>query len=76
MEIDRNYPNLGHDIDNFKARAKIAMKFQVNSRNFKARKKIDLVKRYLFRLLGLYLIGGPSNETMSTPKKWYLGDNK
>lgn len=53
--VDENYPNPGHDVDNFNAGAKVAMEFQVNSRNFKASKKIDVVKAYLFYFLGIYL---------------------
>lgn len=74
--VDRNYPNLGHDFDNFKVGAKVAVGFQVNSKNFKASKKIDVVKAYSFRLLGVYLVDDLSNETMLTPEKWCPGDNE
>ena len=76
MEVDKDYSNLGHNVDNFKIGAKVAMEFQINSRNFKASKKIDAIKAHLFRLLGVYLVDNPSNETMSTPKKRHPGNNK
>ena len=74
--MEENYLNPGHDIDDFKAGERVAVEFQVNSRNFKASKKTDTVKSYLFRLLGVYLVHDPSSKTMSTPEKHYLGDNK
>ena len=66
--VDGNYPNPGYDIDNFKTRAKVVVKFQVNSRNFKASKKIDIVKIYLFPFLVVYLVDDPNNKTISTSK--------
>ena len=64
MEVDGDYPNPGDDIHIFKARAKMAMEFQVNSRNFKASKKIDVMKVYLFYLLRVYLVDDLSNEAI------------
>lgn len=43
-EIEENYQNPRHNIDNFKARAKLAIEFQINFRNFKTNKKINTVK--------------------------------
>lgn len=76
VRVNGDYPNPGHDINNFKAGAKVAIEFQVNSRNFKANKKIDVMKAYLFYLLGVYLVDDLNSKTMSTPEKWDLKDNE
>lgn len=34
-KVDKDYPNLGYNINNFKARIEVVVEFQVNSRNFK-----------------------------------------
>ena len=54
----------------------MAEEFQINSKNFKASKRIDTVKTNLFRLLEVYMVDNPSNETISISKKRHLGDNK
>lgn len=74
--MDRDYLNLNYGVDNFKTGAKVVVEFQVNSRNFKASKKIEPIKIYLFCFLGIYLIDNPSNKTMLTPKKRCPKDNK
>ncbi len=66
----------GHNVDDFKARATMAVKFQILLYNFKASKKVDVVKAYLFRLLGVYLIDDPIHSTMSTPNKHQCGADK
>lgn len=67
--VEGDYPNPGHDVDDFKAGARVAVEFQLYSRNFKATKNIDAVKAYSFRLLGVYLIDDPSSENVSAPEK-------
>ena len=76
MGVDGDFPNPGYDVDNFKAGAKVVAEFQVNFGNFKVGKKIITVKVYLFCLLGVYLVDNLSKETISTLKKWHLGNNK
>lgn len=46
VDVNSDYPNLGHDVDNFKLGATMAIKFQILSQNFKASKKVDIVKTY------------------------------
>ena len=48
VDISSNFPDSRHNIDNFKTRATIAIESQVLLQNFKAFKKIDVVKTYLF----------------------------
>ena len=55
-DVNSDYPNPGHNVDNFKSGATVAVEFQILSRNFKASKKVDAVKAYSFRLLGVYLV--------------------
>lgn len=74
--VKRDYLRPGHDVDNFKAIARVAIEFQINSQNFKATKKINTVKAYLFRLLGVYLVDELSKEAVLTLKKRRRGDNK
>lgn len=74
--MDKDYPNPGYDIDNIKAIAKVTVEFQVNSRNFKVSKKIDIVKTYLFHFLGLLSIDNSVKEVMSILKKQRLRDNE
>lgn len=74
--VDGNYPNPGYNVDNFKAIIKVVVEFQINSRNFKASKKIDVVKAYLFRLVEIYLVNNLSNKIISTSKKRCPKDNE
>lgn len=65
MSADVNgvYPDPKHNVDNFKARARVAVEFQLLSRNFKASRKIDAVKDYSFRLwVGDRSESGPSDR--------------
>ena len=75
-KVKGDYPDPGHDVDDFKAGARVAVEFQIVSRNFKASKRIDAVKAYSFRLLGVYLIDEPTNSTISTPEKRRRGDDE
>lgn len=75
-DMDADYPNPGHDVDDFKNGSKVAVEFQIMSRNFKASKKVDAVKAFFFRLLGVYLIDNPIQTTVSTPEKRRRGENE
>lgn len=55
-DMDADYLDPGHDIDNFKNGLKVGIEFQMVSWNFKAFKKVDVVKAVSFRLLGVYPI--------------------
>lgn len=59
--VDDDYPDPGYDVDDLKTGATVAVEFQIHSRNFKASKKIDGVKTYSFRLLGVYPTTWPIN---------------
>ncbi len=67
--VDADYLNPGHDVDDFKNGLRVAIGFQIVSRNFKASKKVDVVKAFSFRLLGVYLINDSVQITVSTPEK-------
>ncbi len=67
--VSSDFPDPGYDVDDFKAGATMAVEFQILSCNFKASKKVDAVKTYSFRLLGVYLVDDPIHSTMSTPNK-------
>lgn len=58
-DINTDFPNLGHKFNNFNFGATIAMEFQILSCNFKASKKVDIVKAYSFWLLGIYFLDDP-----------------
>ena len=75
-DVDTNYPDPEHDVDDFKSGARVAMEFQILSRNFKASKKVNVVKTYSFQLLGLYLVDDSVHSTMSTPDKRQRGDDE
>lgn len=75
-DVDSDYPDPGHDVDDFKSGATVAVEFQILSRNFKASKKVDAVKAYSFRLLGVYLVDDPMHSTMSTPEKRRRGEDE
>ncbi len=74
--VSSDFPDPGHDVDDFKAGATVAVEFQILSRNFKASKKVDAVKAYSFRLLGVYLVDDPMHSTMSTPNKCQCGEDE
>ena len=46
--VSSDFPNPGYNVDDFKARTIVAVEFQILLRNFKASKKVDIVKAYLF----------------------------
>ena len=68
-DISSDFLDPGHDVDDFKLGATMAIEFQIFSRNFKVSKKVDAVNAYLFRLLGVYLVDDPIHLTMSIPNK-------
>lgn len=74
--IDANYPNSSHDVNNFKNGSKVIVEFQIVSQNFKASKKIDAVKVFSFQLLGVYLIDNPIQTIVSIPKKRWWGEDE
>ncbi len=49
--MSSDFPNPGHNIDNFKVEAIIAIKFQILLLNFKTSKKIDTMRTYLFCIM-------------------------
>lgn len=63
-EVSSNFFDLGYDVDDFKAEATIAIEVQILLRNFKNFKKIDVMKPYLFWLLGVYLVNDPIYSIM------------
>lgn len=75
MGVEKKYSNLDYNVKNFKAEVKVTVEFQVNFGYFKASKKIDIVKTYLFCLLKVYLVDNVNNE-MSTSEKYCLKNNK
>lgn len=75
-DVNGDSPDSGHDVDDFKAGAKVAVEFQLIFQNFKASKKIDAVKAYSFRLLGVYLIDEPNRSTISNPEKRRRGEDE
>lgn len=75
-KVKGDYPDLRNDIDNFKAKARVAIEFQIVLCNFKALKRIDAVKAYFFQLLEVYLIDKPTNSTISTLEKQCQGDDE
>ena len=68
-----DYPDPGHDVEDFRAGSAVAVEFQIHSRNFKATKKTDATKAYSFRLLGVYLIDEPRVSMVSTIKNVGVG---
>lgn len=46
--VSSNFLDPAHNVDDFMSNATVAVKYQILSRNFKASKKIDAVKAYLF----------------------------
>lgn len=64
-KVKDNYPDSRHNVNKFKEGVIIAVEFQLVLRNFKASKKINIVKNYLFRFFGVYLIDKLILSTMS-----------
>lgn len=46
-DMDADYPDPGHDVDDFKNGSKVAIEFQVVSRNFRASKRVECRKGIL-----------------------------
>lgn len=69
MNINSNYLDPEYNVDNFKARRIVVIKFQILSHNFKTFKKIDIIKIYSSWLFEMYLIDNLMHLTMSTPNK-------
>lgn len=68
-----DYPDPGHDVEDFRAGSTMAVEFQIHSRNFKATKKTDATKACSFRLLRVYLIVEPKVLMVFTPEKCRRG---
>lgn len=71
-----DFPDLRHDVTNFKSSATVEVEFQILLHNFKASKIVNAVKAYLFQLLGVYLIDNPMQSKISISNKRQHRDNK
>lgn len=67
-KLKGDYPDPGHDVADLRAESTVAVEFQIHSRNFKASKTAGESKGFSFRLLGIYLIGEPRIQMVSTPE--------
>ncbi len=74
--VSSEFPDSGHDVDNFKAGVTVAVEFQILLYNFKASKKVDAIKAYSFWLLRVYLIDNLMYSTISTPNKCQCGEDQ
>lgn len=68
-KIKSDYPDSRHGINDFTARTRVAIKFQLVFYDFKTLKKIDTVKTYFFGLLGVYLINKLASSIISKLEK-------
>lgn len=75
-KVKGDYPDLGYDMDDFKAGTRLALEFQLVLCNFKVSKRVNAVKAYSFQLLEVYLIDKLTNSTISTLEKQCQRDNK
>lgn len=48
IKFKDDYPDLGHYMDDFKAKIKVAIEFQMILCNFKTLKRVDAIKTYFF----------------------------
>ena len=69
VKVKSDYLDLGHDVDNVKVEARVAVNFQVVLRNFKILKRIDIDKAYYFCLPKVYLIDELTNSIISIVEK-------
>ena len=76
VKVKSDYSDLGYDVNDFKAGARVAVEFQIVLRNFRISKKIDAVKAYSFQLLGVYLIDELTNGTILSPENQHQRDDK
>lgn len=67
--VNSDYSDPGHNIKNFKSGMTVAIDIQILLQNFKAFKKVDAIKVYLFLLLRIYLVDDPVHSIMSTQDK-------
>lgn len=74
--IKGDYPDSRNNMDDFKVKVKIAIKFYLVLYNFKVLKRVDVINTYSFRLLEIYLIDKSINSIISTLEKWHWRDNK
>lgn len=74
--VNSNYSNSWHDVNNFKLGVTVAIKFQILSQNLKTSKRVNAIKGYLFWLLRVYLVDNPMHSTMLTTEKRWHKDNK
>lgn len=68
--INNNFSNLGHNVNNFKVGVIEVVEFQILLYNFNDSKKVDVVKAYSLSLLGVYLIDNLIHLIISTPNKY------
>lgn len=76
VKIKGNYLDPRHDVDDFKAKARVAMEFWEVLCNFKTSERINTIKAYFFRLFKVYLIDKPTNSIILTLEKWRQENNK
>ncbi len=68
-DVNSDYPDPKHDVDNFKLSATVVVEFPILLQNYKVSKKVDAVKEYLFYVLGKYHVDNPIHSTILTSKK-------
>lgn len=75
-DVNSNFPNPKHEVNDFKSGKTVVLEFQILLHNFKASKKVDIVKAYLFRLLEIYFIDDSTQSTMLILDKRQRKDDK
>lgn len=48
IKFKDDYLDLGHDMEDFKAKVRVAIEFQIVLCNFKISKRVDAIKTYFF----------------------------
>lgn len=63
-DVNTDFPDPRHNVNNFMSGATVVVEFQIMLCKFKTCNKVDIVKTYLFRLFGIYLIDDPVQSIM------------
>lgn len=74
--INSNFLDVGHNDNDFKSNIIVVMEFEILLYKFKASKKVDVIKTYLFWLLGVSFLDDLVQSIMSISNKCQCTVNK
>lgn len=75
-DVNTDFPDPRYNVNNFMSGATVVVEFQIMLCKLKTCNKVDIIKTYLFRLLGIYLVDDPMQSIILIPDKYQYRKDK